>query len=411
VSGDRNELHIPVDPLERPLGRLLRWAQAADPQRIVDTLSMTVTEVGGWDVSLLLADYDQTHLAPATDGGPANVPSRELTIDGSLPGRAFQTRQIVTVEREDGWQVWVPVAERAQRIGVLGMALPHWDEQVEGFCEELGIVAAHLVTTASGYTDRVTMLRRRSNLSLAAEMQWSILPPQNFRYDGTTVSGLLEPAYDVGGDCFDYALNGNTLDLAVFDAMGHGVDSAVLAALALAAYRNARRSQEPADLRSMLRQVDHTLNAHSAGNAFVTAVIAQLDIVTGRLLWLTAGHPGPLHLRGGTAQPAVSRDVALPLGLGVLKPAEVEVTTTMLQRGDGILLYTDGVIDARDANGEEFGEARLRDLLERESASGLEPSEMLRRLVHSVLEHHGTRLRDDASTLYLHWAAAADLHP
>ena len=72
-----------------------------------------------------------------------------------------------------------------------------------------------------------------------------------------------------------------------------------------------------------------------------------------------------------------------------------------------LLLYTDGVIEARDAPG-GVRRDRLRDLLERESASGREPAEMLRRLVHSVLVHHGSRLRDDASTLYLRWDAAAE---
>ena len=80
---------------------------------------------------------------------------------------------------------------------------------------------------------------------------------------------------------------------------------------------------------------------------------------------------------------------------------------TSLEPGDGVLFYTDGVVDARNPDGEEFGVPRLADLLERESASGWDPAEVLRRLVHSVLEHHGTRLRDDASILYLRWEAAS----
>ena len=86
---------------------------------------------------------------------------------------------------------------------------------------------------------------------------------------------------------------------------------------------------------------------------------------------------------------------------------DVEVAATNLEPGDGLLFYTDGVVDARSPDGEEFGVHRLADLLERESTSGWDPAEVLRRLVHSVLEHHGTRLRDDASTLYLRWDAPA----
>lgn len=67
----------------------------------------------------------------------------------------------------------------------------------------------------------------------------------------------------------------------------------------------------------------------------------------------------------------------------------------------------DGVVEAPNPEGEEFGVNRLADLLERESTSGWDPAEVLRRLVHSVMDHHGTRLRDDASTLYVSWEAPA----
>jgi serine phosphatase RsbU (regulator of sigma subunit) len=95
---------------------------------------------------------------------------------------------------------------------------------------------------------------------------------------------------------------------------------------------------------------------------------------------------------------------AAPLGLNCWVGAtDFEIVETSLEPGDALLLYTDGVVEARDSKGEEFGEARLRDLLERESLSGREPAEVLRCLVRWVLDHTGTRLRDDASTLYLRW--------
>lgn len=89
--------------------------------------------------------------------------------------------------------------------------------------------------------------------------------------------------------------------------------------------------------------------------------------------------------------------------MGALAPVAGEVMETALEPGDGILIYTDGVVDARGPGGELFGEARLRDLLEREHASGRPPQEVLRRLVHSAQAHSIVRLRDDASMLYLRW--------
>lgn len=399
----------PWDPLDRPVGRLLRLAQVADPQQVVETLSLTVAELGGSDVVLFLIDYDHLRLKPHPDVLPHGEDPSAVSLEGSMAGRVFMSGRPLSAQRDDGWQVWVPVAERAQKLGVLSMTLPTWDEQVEGLCVELGIAAAHLVSTANGYTDRLHLLRRDKDMSLAAEMQWGVLPPLTFSMDGTTVAGMMEPAYEVGGDCFDYSLNGDLLDIAMFDAMGHGLRSAVIGSLAVSAYRNTRREQPLADLPTLLTAVDAVITEYARQDAFVTGLFAQLDVTTGRLRWATAGHPQPLHVRhGATLPPAQVRPVA-PLGLNSLlnNIDGVEVVEASLEPGDAVLFYTDGVVEARNPDGEEFGVNRLADLLERESTSSWAPAEVLRRLVHSVLEHHGTRLRDDASTLYLRWEAPA----
>lgn len=399
----------PLDPLDRPVGRLLRLAQEADPQQVVETLSLTVAELGGSDVVLFLVDYDHSRLKPHPDVLPHGEQPTVVSLEGSMAGRVFMSGRPLTAQRDDGWHVWVPVAERAQKLGVLSMTLPIWDEQVESLCVELGIAAAHLVSTADGYTDRLHLLRRRKEMSLAAEMQWGVLPPLTFATDGTTVAGLMEPAYEVGGDCFDYSLNGDVLDIAMFDSMGHGLRSAVLATLAVSAYRNTRREHASADLQTLLTEVDAVIDDYARGEAFVTALLAQLNVTTGQLTWATAGHPAPLHVRHGATLVPVQVRPAAPLGLNSLVPHPdgFEVVETSLEPGDGVLFYTDGVVDARNAEGEGFGVRRLADLLEREAASGWDPPEVLRRLIHSVLAHHGTRLRDDASALYLRWAFPA----
>ena len=397
------------DPLDRPVGRLLRLAQAADPQQVVETLSMTVAELGGSDVVLFLVDYDHSRLTPHPDVLPHGEQPTVVSLEGSMAGRVFVSGEPLGAQREDGWHVWVPVAERAQKLGVLSMTLPTWDDQVRDLCVELGIAAAHLVSTANGYTDRLHLLRRRKEMSLDAEIQWGVLPPLTFSIDGTTVAGMLEPAYEVGGDCFDYSLNGDVLDIAIFDAMGHGLRSAALGSLAVSAYRNTRRNRRPADLPTLLFEVDAVISAYAREEAFVTGLFMQLDITTGHLQWVTGGHPAPLHVRRANTLPPVAVRPSAPLGLNAWLEAatDVDVIETSLEPGDALLLYTDGVVDARDREGEEFGEDRLIDLLERESTSGREPAEVLRRLVQSVLTYNGAPLRDDASTLYLRWDTAA----
>jgi serine phosphatase RsbU (regulator of sigma subunit) len=396
----------PVHPLDRPIGRLLRIAQAASPQDVVEAVAMSVAEVDGSDLVLFLLDYEQATLRPHSDRLPHPRPPEPVSADGSMVGRCFSTQTPLAVERDNAWRVWVPVTERVDRLGVLEFALPAWDDEMEEFCVELGLATAHLVLAASRYTDQIHLLRRRQDMSLAAEMQWSLLPPLAFGVGTTTIAGLLEPTYDVGGDCFDYALNGNVLDLAVFDAMGHGVGSAMLSSLAVGAYRNGRRNSDA--LSDVVAEIDEAVQAHTDGGQFVTGLMARLDIGSGMLSWFSAGHPAPIQVRRGRSLAESESDPGMPLGLGGFADRPRTGREIALQPGDAVLFYTDGVVDARSATGEFFGEQRLRDLLGREAASGRSPTEVLRRLVHAAITYQGARLRDDASMLYLQWDGTPD---
>ena len=390
-----------LGPLDRPIGRLLRAAQTADPEALIDTLSLAVAELGGDDLVLYLIDYEFTHLVPHPDALPHGERVEPAAVDGTMAGRAYLSSTPMASRRDDGWHVWVPVTERADRLGVLSMTLPEWDEDIEYYCLELGYAAAHLLLACARYTDLPHLLRRRKDMDLAAEMQWSLLPPLAFTVGGTTVAGLLEPAYEVGGDCFDYALNFGYLDVAIFDAVGHGLQSAVMGSLILGAYRNGRREVD--GLQGVVTRLDAALSTYPGEQAFATALLARLNVVTGRLTWTTCGHPQPLHVRRGATLPELDVEPGAPIGMGALAPVIGEVVEVALEPGDGILLYTDGVTDAEGPDGEFFGEDRLRDLLGREHLSGRPPQEVLRRLVRSALTHQSARLRDDASMVYLRW--------
>lgn len=390
-----------IDPHDRPIGRLLRANQSADPDALVETIAQTVAGLGGGDVVLYLVDYAHAVLMPHPDVLPHGEHPRVAVVDGSMAGRAFVSARPLAYERDDGWQVWVPVTERVNRLGVLSMTLPAWNDEVEAFCTELGFAAAHLVGTSADYTDLPHLLRRRQDMDLAAEMQWSLLPPLSFATGTTTVAGLLEPAYEVGGDCFDYALNAGILDLAVFDAVGHGLASAVLGSLLMGAYRHGRRNAK--DLRAMVDSIDEAVRACAGQAPFATGLLARMDVPSGQLTWISCGHPQPIIVRRGNTLADTEIVPALPLGLGALAQVVGDLVTVALEPGDGVLLYTDGVVEARSAEGQPFGEDRLRDLLAREHLAGGPPQEVVRRLVRSALEHTGTRLRDDATLLYLRW--------
>src|SRR3982750_1984984 len=183
--------------------------------------------------------------------------------------------------------------------------------------------------------------RRRQPMSLAAEIAWNLLPPLTFGTDRVVISCVLAPAYEVGGDSFDYAVDGDSARFAVFDAMGHGLNAGLLATVAVGAYRNSRR--QDLDLPGTVRVIDAAIAAAFGPERFVTAVIAELNLASGGLTWHSAGHPAPLLLRGGRVVKALEAEPGLPLGLG----GGVEPAWEQLEPGDRVLFFYDGVVEAR----------------------------------------------------------------
>ncbi len=224
-------------------------------------------------------------------------------------------------------------------------------------------LVAELIMTKTMYGDTIVRLRRQSGMGLAAEMQWSLLPPLTFACQEVTIAAALEPAYEVAGDTVDYAVDAGWARVAVLDGMGHGLRSAQLATLAVAAYRNARRADR--SLIDTAALIHDALVDAFGGTAFATAVLAELDTDTGMLTWVNAGHPPPLLLRQGKLVRSLHSRPALPLGLVVTgrPPATVAVGREQLQPNDRVLFYTDGVTEARSPTGAFFGEQALIDLL------------------------------------------------
>jgi serine phosphatase RsbU (regulator of sigma subunit) len=380
------------------LAAVLRSAQGADPAAVVDTLTVAARDFGASDVVVYLVDFEQKVLEPLPDrAAHADLPGVD-EVATTMAGRAFLTSAPVTADRGEGTRVWVPIIEGSDRTGVLALTLPGIDDEVLVQCCDLGILAGYLIAAHTRCTDIYQLHRRRKAMSLAASMQWDLLPPLVLRTPRCSVAARLEPAYDVGGDCFDYALNGPVLDLGLIDAMGHGVTSASIASMAVGSYRHGRR--EGRTLASMSQTLDELLSRQFSGEAFATGQLAKLEVETGMLTWTNAGHPCPLLVRNGEVIAQLEAEPVLPWGLGgdATEPAE-----DRLEPGDGVLFFTDGVIEARTPDGEEFGVDRLADITGQCASDGLAPEEIVRNLVRTVLEHQHSELRDDATVVLLEW--------
>ncbi len=355
---------------------------------------------------IYLVDHQQRELLPLLGG---SAPHREsFSVDGTLGGRAFTLVTTCVSDTEpDGRRLWVPLLNGAERMGVLEVVsdAPLSDQAADD-CVTVASLLAELVITRGSYSDTVERVRRREPMQLAAEMLRAQLPPLSFSTGHLMISGILEPSYDVGGDAFDYAVNGDTAHLALFDAAGHGsaggMRSVVLASIALGAYRNARRAGM--DLTATYHHIDDAVRAHDRAG-MITAVLAELDQCTGALRVISAGHPGGIVIRQGKVVKVLPTPTALPVSLGDRRPPVV--VEEALEPGDRLLLYTDGIVEARSAQGVEFGVDRLTDFAVRAAADGLPPPETTRRLVHAILEFQDDRLQDDATVLLAEWLSAA----
>jgi serine phosphatase RsbU (regulator of sigma subunit) len=363
--------------------------------------------LGATSTVIWLVDYDQALLVPVLP--LTEEPRTGLSVDGSVAVRAFRTVELVETELGDARRVWVPLLDGVERLGVLELVLPTGGEplgdQLHRVLGQFAHLIAELYVSNTQYTDHYEWFRRQEPMALPAEMQHDLLPPLTFGTDRLVISGLLAPAYEVGGDAFDYALNGNIAHLALFDAVGHGLQASLLAGLAVSCYRNSRRAG--LGLPHTAAALDRVLAQMFGGERFVTALLAQLDVDTGELRMLNAGHPEPLLLRGNRVVKELSVEPAAPLGLNGLldevTPDSFTVVAEQLQPADRLLLATDGVDEARNAEGEFFGRDRLAQFAAKEAASGVPTPEMMRRLQQAVLRHQVGALQDDATLLFVEW--------
>ncbi|MEU9048338.1 MULTISPECIES: PP2C family protein-serine/threonine phosphatase [unclassified Kitasatospora] len=381
------------------LARLLagsREGGAAELPGLVREAARALGADGAW---VFLADVQQRHLVPLP-GSEDGADGHQIDIEGTLGGRAYRLQQ-TQLSSGPSTVGWFPLVDGVERIGVLRIEGGARDRGTIDGCEALAALVALLVVSKSAYSDVIVEVGRRERMSLQAELLWAFLPPRTIGTRHVTSSAVLEPAYDVGGDAFDHSMAGSRLHVSLFDAMGHDLASGGASSVALAACRCTRRAG--GGLADIVRAIDRTL-AQWIPDRLLTAVIADLDTATGELAWVNCGHPPPLLIRDGRVVPdALRRHAELPLGLGFHEDGPQPVHHARLQPGDRLLVYTDGVTEARSTSGELFGEHRLTDTLVQHMAGGDPAPEALRHLIHALVTHQDHQLRDDATILLAEW--------
>ena len=401
---------IPEAELHERAGRMLLELLRRTHLSAAHDLSTVVAEesraIGVDQLVLYLVDLEQQVLVPVP--GPDTGQREPLAVEGTVAGRSYAAGAIIDAQAEDGRRVWLPLLDGTERLGVVELAFDGTEslgEPLAAVCERLAHFVAGLIVTKDPYSDVFKRLRRRRAVTTATELLRDLVPPTVMATEDFVLAAMLEPAYDVGGDAYDYALNGDTLHAALFDGMGHGLAAAGVTTFALSVYRHSRRCGH--DLTTVYGAIDDEVAEQYPAGRFVTACIAELDVETGLLRWVNAGHPAPLLLRRGRYVKELEVRHSPPMGLQFTDEPPL-IGEESLEPGDMVLLYTDGLTESRRPDGTLFTTERLAEFVEREAGSGEAAPDTLRRLRESIIGRREGALRDDATAVLIEWRRGSE---
>ena len=401
----------------------LEAAEAASPVEAVEAVTRELGDaLGAQEISFLIADLSGRALVrlahvprrgdPQPGGdGPLGAERRQdaesarvMPFDGGPAEQAIRTQQVQVLPPgaelggsalTDQWRVLAPVTERGEAIGLLELLLPEEpdDETVREIAQAAHLLA-FVVIANRRHTDLYEWGQRTRPLSLSAEIQHRLLAgPQTCEAGAFTLAGWLEPASEIAGDTFDFNLARDALHLSLTDAMGHGVAAALNATLCLGSLRNTRN--EGASLLEQVRSANSALAGHAVDSGledFVTGLIGRIDLRSGSLELVNAGHIAP-YLARDSHVTTVDLPVDLPLGL--FADATYRGSVLTLEPGDRLVLVTDGMLE-RNAAGLDLPAAISGTLT-------LHPREAVRALADAVLAATAGVLSDDATVLCLDW--------
>ncbi|MFD3679677.1 PP2C family protein-serine/threonine phosphatase [Streptomyces sp. NPDC058613] len=387
--------------MSRPEGveRILRNAA---PHALFDKVRDVLAQrYGAHAVELLMADYAMTRLQPVTDLPDTAEP---LSVHASAQGRAFGAQEAYVVTDRAGVTVHLPVSVRGDRLAVLSVGLPvdAYAPDRLGELQDVADALAHEILVAERDTDVFLRARRATRLTLAAEMQWQLLPGRSCSRPEYDLGGQLEPAYAIFGDCFDWSTSAGHLTLTVNNGMGEGIDAALLTNLAVSALRNARRGG--LGLVDQASLADQAVYGQHQGRQYLAMLLMRFCLPTGEVEIIDAGSPRIWRLRQGVVE-AVELEAQLPLGM-------FEDTVYTVQRfqvlpGDRLFFLSDGVYDVASPGGELYSLHALARAVT--NTRLLPPSQVPRAILEELAGHRGQiDAEDDAMVVCLDWHGRPD---
>ncbi|GAB2926247.1 PP2C family protein-serine/threonine phosphatase [Streptomyces heilongjiangensis] len=374
-----------------------RALRTAAPHALLDaTRSVLVEQYGAEETELFMADYSLTVLQPVSVLPHTLEP---VPVHNATVGRAFGSQKPYQEQRPEGrTRLHLPVSVRGDRLGVLSVTLPdaaarEWESELAEVADVLG----HEVLVAERDTDLYLQTRRKDRLTLAAEMQWQLLPGRSCSRPEYDLGAQLEPAYAIFGDNFDWSATADRLTLYVTNGMGEGIEASLLTNLAINALRNARRAG--ISIADQAALADQAVYAHYRGRCYLSVLMFDFDLATGHASVVDAGSPQLLRLRSGTVE-RVTFDAQLPLGM--FEETDYVAQDFHVEPGDRLVFVSDGVHGVASPKGETYGDAALARAIH--STRLLPAAEVPRAILRELTGHRGEAMADDdALVVCLDW--------
>ena len=385
---------------------VLDMVEAAAP---VDALEVVARDLaatlGAEQVSFLIADLSGDSVVrfvrpilPAHEDPAAAKRLETVAMAGTPYERALLSQRVQIVADGDRHRLFAPVTDRGDALGVLELVLgPRPDAALLAKVASAAHALAYVLIASRRHTDLFESVQRTTPFSLAAEIQRRLLPSAfTCETEQFTIAGWLEPASHVGGDTFDYSVEHDVLHASLTDAMGHGVQAALLATLALGSLRNSRRAG--LTMVEQAHRANDDMTSHADGDQFVTGLLLQADLRSGRVRAVNAGHPRPYRLRADQVE-CLELDADLPFGM--IPGSTYRHQELQLEPGDRLVVVTDGLLE-RNAIAAHFDVVTAVT-----DTAALHPREVVHVFKSSVLAATRAELADDAAVLCIDWRGSA----
>ena len=232
-------------------------------------------------------------------------------------------------------------------------------------------------------------------VELAARVQRTFLPISRPSIPGLEIAGMMQPVGGVGGDYYDYVpVNEHTVQIVIADVAGKGVPAALLMSATAAAVQ--LEVSEKRDMLEVVNRLNNGIHSVSDGNRYVTLVLAEIDALNRSFRYVNCGHNPALFFQAQTRDVVPMNSSCFPVGM--FDSISCEINRADLAAGDILVLYTDGITEAENSQGEEFGLERLSAVIRRDSS--LSAEELMDNIFQSAEDFcQGVGFKDDATAL------------